>query len=212
MPDARRTWDLIVVVVDLDAKQGIVQLLQRPQSLGIRPVQFVVDRYVKRDSGCCRTSHEYLRPFVKQFDYAMVVFDHDGSGRESQTRDEIESSVERDLAKNGWHDRSAAIAIEPELEAWVWSDSPAVAEALGWQGHTPSLSGWLAESGHVTSEKLKPHDPKKVMQDALRKVNKKPSPAIFSTLAKTVGTGRCVDPAFLKFKTSLQRWFPETSR
>ena len=132
MPDTRRTQDLIVVAADLDAKQSIVQLLQRPQSLGIRPIQFVVDRYVKRDSGCCRTSHEYLRPFARQFEYAMVVFDRDGSGRESQTRDEIESSVEQELAKNGWRDRSAAIVIVPELEAWVWSDSPEVAKALGW--------------------------------------------------------------------------------
>ena len=208
MPDTRRTQDLIVVAADLDAKQSIVQLLQRPQSLGIRPIQFVVDRYVKRDSGCCRTSHEYLRPFARQFEYAMVVFDRDGSGRESQTRDEIESSVEQELATNGWRDRSAAIVIVPELEAWVWSDSPEVAKALGWQGHIPSLHHWLEESGHVTPETPKPIDPKKVMHDALREVNKNPSPAISSTLAKNVGTVRCIDPAFLKFKTALQRWFP----
>lgn len=60
MPGVSHTRNLIIVVADLDAKQRIVQVLQRPQSLGIRRVQFVVDRYAKRDSGRCRTSHEYL--------------------------------------------------------------------------------------------------------------------------------------------------------
>ncbi len=210
MVDDGETEDLIVVVADIDAKQTIEQLLRRPRSLGIRPIQFSVDRYVKRDSGCCGTSHEYLRPFVKQFDHAMVIFDRDGSGRESQTRDDIESAVEQELAKNGWKERSAAIVIVPELEAWVWSDSPEVAKALGWQGHAPSLRSWLEEIGHATEESRKPSDPKQAMKDALRKVGKKPSPAIFNALAKNVGVGRCIDPAFLKFKTTLQRWFPAT--
>ncbi len=210
MPDARQTEDLIVVVADLDAKLTIEQLLRRPRSLGIRPIQFTVDRYVKRDSGCCGTSHEYLRPFVRQFDYAMVIFDRDGSGRESQTRDDIETAVEQELAKNGWSDRSAAIVIVPELEAWVWSDSPEVDKTLGWQGRTPSLRSWLVESGHLTEEIPKPSDPKQVMKDALLRANKKPSPAIFAELAKRVGVGRCVDPAFNKLKTTLQQWFPAT--
>ena len=210
MTDARQTKDLIVVAADLDAKQVIEQLLRRPRSLGIRPIQFTVDRYVKRDSGCCGTSHEYLRPFVRQFDYAMVIFDRDGSGRESQARDDIETAVEQELAKNGWSDRSAAIVIVPELEAWVWSDSPEVDKALGWQGRTPSLRSWLVETGHLTDETSKPDDPKQAMKSALHEANKRPSPAIFSVLAKNVGTGRCIDPAFLKFKTTLQQWFPAT--
>lgn len=210
MSDATQTKDLIVVVADLDAKQTIEQLLQRPQSLGIRPIQATVDRYVKRDSGCCRTSHEYLRPFVRQFDHAMVVFDHDGSGKESLTRDDIEATVEQELAKNGWNGRSAAIVITPELEAWVWSNSPEVDKALGWQGHTPTLRSWLSDEGHLTEKAPKPNDPKQAMKDALLKANKKPSPAIFRELARNVGTGRCVDPAFLKFKATLQAWFPRT--
>ena len=210
MSDATQTKDLIVVVADLDAKQVIQQLLQRPQSLGIRPIQATVDRYVKRDSGCCRTSHEYLRPFVRQFNYALVIFDHHGSGRESQNRDDLEASVSQELARNVWDARSAAIAIGPELEAWVWSDSPEVDKALGWQGRTPTLRFWLQEIGHIATEASKPNDPKQAMKEALLRANKKPSPAIFRELARNVGTGRCIDPAFLKLKTTLQAWFPET--
>ena len=45
-------------------------------------------------------------------------------------------------------------------------------------------------------------------EDALREVNRKPSPAIFAELARSVSTRRCTDPAFLKFKEALQTWFP----
>ncbi len=50
------------------------------------------------------------------------------------------------------------------------------------------------------------------MKDALRKVDKTPSPARFRELARHVGTVRCIDSAFLKFKQTLQQWFPETNR
>lgn len=210
MSDARETSELIVVVADLDAKQVVEQLLKRPQSLGIRPIEFTVDRYVKRDSGCYRTSHEYLRPFVRQFDYAMVIFDRDGSGKETEVREAIELEVEEALARNGWKERSAAIAIVPELEASVWSDSPEVDRVLGWQGLSPSLRSWLVEAGHATEKGAKPGDPKLAMKAALRQISRNPSPAIFAGLAQSVGVGRCVDPAFLKFKKTLQQWFPTT--
>ena len=97
-----RTQDLIVVVADADAKEAVEGLLRRPESLQIRPVRFTVDRYVKRDSGCYGTAHEYLRPFIKQFDHAIVLFDRHGSGRDTESGQDIETAVESQLERNGW--------------------------------------------------------------------------------------------------------------
>ena len=205
--DSMHGQDLIVVVADADAKQAVAGMLRRPESLRIRPIQFQVDRYSVRDPGCCRTSHKYLRSFIRQFDHAIVMFDRHGSGRDIASREEIETAVERQLAINGWKERSAAIVCDPELEIWVWSDSPEVEEVLGWRGKQPTLGEWLVAEGHCNAGTAKPGDPKEAMRQSLRAVGKSPSASQFRDLAGRVGFARCTDPAFLKFKQTLQLWF-----
>ena len=209
MTVAEPSTDLIVLVADLDAHNAVDALLARPESLGIRPIgRFLIDRFIKRDSGCFGDSHEYLRPFVRQFSHALVIFDRHGCGRENLPREAIESDVEDRLAKNGWSNRSAAVVIDPELEAWVWSESPAVPIVLGWAGRDPDLRRWLEENGYIGPGDLKPADPKESLHAALRVVRKRPSASVFRQLAERIGLYRCLDPAFLKFKSTLQRWFP----
>lgn len=207
--DRTDSRDLIVVVADLDAEETVKALLDRAKSLQIRPIRFTVDRYVKRDSGCRGTSHDYLRPFINHFDYAIVLFDRHGSGQDADPREAIEMGVEEQLERNGWKGRSAAIVLDPELEIWVWSDSSEVDEVLGWRGQAPPLREWLVTKKFRDVETAKPPDPKEAMKQALRSVGKKPSASQFRELAEKVGVGRCEDPAFLKFKQTLQTWFPE---
>ena len=207
LSDSMQTQDLIVVVADLDAKQAVEGMLRRPESLRIRPIHFRVDRYKERDSGCYRTSHEYLRLFIKQFDHAIVMFDRHGSGRDTESRQDIETAVEHQLAINGWKGRSAAIVCDPELEIWVWSNSPEVDEVLGWRGKQPALGEWLVAEGHCDARTAKPSDPKEAMRQSLRAVGRSPSASQFRDLAGRVGFARCTDPAFLKFKQILQSWF-----
>ena len=57
--------------------------------------------------------------------------------------DQLESLVEKRLQDNGWRDRCAVITLVPELEAWVWSDSPMVDVVLGWHNQTHALKEWL---------------------------------------------------------------------
>jgi hypothetical protein len=64
-------------------------------------------------------AHDFLRPFVRSYARALVVFDREGCGQEQRPRDELEQIVEQHLARNGWDDHAAAIAIDPELENWV---------------------------------------------------------------------------------------------
>lgn len=197
-----------MVTADGDAAGTIRTLLQRHQALSIREVTAQVDRYVGRDSGCYRRAHDYLRPFIRQFDYALVVFDRHGCGNEGQPPVALEEEVEERLRRNGWVDRSAAIVLDPELEAWVWSDSPHVDVALGWTQRPPALRSWLAEQGFLEQNQVKPDRPKEAVEAVLRFVGKPRSSAIYHDLAVNISLRRCSDPAFLKLRTALQRWSP----
>src|SRR4029077_8753446 len=112
------------------------------------------------------------------------------------------------LGEAGWGDRAAAIVISPELENWVWSDSPHIDRALGWGGSEVPLKDWLGERGSRNAEAIKPARPKEAVELALRIAYKPRSSSIYFELAQSVSTDRCTDPAFLKLRRCLREWFP----
>lgn len=175
------------------------------ERLGIRPISFDPP-YVhnKRDPGIYRLSHEFLRPLQRTATYALVVFDRDGCGS-TQTREDLERQVETRLAQNGWLHRSAVIVIDPELENWVWNDSPHVAAALGWQHD--QLHRWLTEGGYCQAGALKPSNPKECVEEALRLKGIPRSSAIYFNIARQVSFDRCTDPAFIKLRETFAAWF-----
>jgi hypothetical protein len=134
-----------------------------------------------------------------------------GSGRDNSPRVDLENEAERRLAKSGWDRRGSVIVVAPELEIWVWSDSPHVDDILGWKDQEQSLKNWLIEEGHLKENATKPDDPKTAFLDALRKVRKPRSASLFAALAKCVSVDRCRDPAFKKLRTVLGKWFPPTT-
>ena len=212
---ARYTKDLVILVADMDAENALRGVLQRRQSMDIRHLEegrkFDLLRHPQRDSGCRCNAEAFLEGFVRTHGHALVVFDHAGCGWEDRPATEVESDVEDRLSRSGWQARCAAIVIVPELEAWVWSDSPHVDAELGWGGRHPSLREWLESARLVDCGAAKPGDPKNAMLRAMREANKPPSPRIFSRLAETVSLIRCQDRAFLKLKATLQSWFPRVN-
>jgi hypothetical protein len=201
--------DLVVLVADLDMRLTIEALLRRPPSFDIKAVSYEIFSHPERDPGCFRKAPAFLAPFSGQYRYALVLFDRHGCGRDEATREELEQDVENRFAATDWRDRVAAIAIDPELEIWVWSDSPKVDRVLGWTGRNPSLREWLKEEKKLWPVgSPKPDDPKTAMKSALRNVRKPLSSSLFRNLADTVSVHRCTDPAFDKFKATLSRWFP----
>jgi hypothetical protein len=199
--------DLLVLTADADTQNGVAALLERHDDLGIRPLRARVLRHPARDPGCRRRSCDFLRPYLRQYERALVVFDRHGCGDE-HARTRIEEDVEALLAANGWDGRSAAVVIDPELEAWVWAESAAVARVLGWEGRGPTLREWLVESSLSASATQKPSDPKSAMRRALREVRQPLSAGLFAELARVVPFDSCVDPAFGKLRSTLRHWFP----
>ena len=129
--------DLLVLVADRDMELALRELLKRPLALGIRNLSFDFYLHPNRDNGCFTSAHEFLRAFPGQYRYTLIVFDKAGSGQEQRTISEIEGDLKSRLSKNGWKNKSEVIVIEPELEIWIWSDSPNVDISLGWAGRTP---------------------------------------------------------------------------
>lgn len=199
--------DLLVLSADAAIEAGLKGLLSRHQSLGVRPVEVDYATHPERDPGCMRADM-FLRAFSRRYAHALVVFDREGSGRESQSREELERNVETLLSQSGWDNRAAAVAIDPELEIWIWSDSPHVEVCLGWRDRDTRLREWMISRGFLDEGCIKPVQPKEAMQAALREVHKPRSSAIYQDLSQTVGLDRCSDPAFLKLKQVLRTWFP----
>ena len=157
---------LVVLAADRDIEEALRQVLRRPESVGMRRVPFECRRHPNRDGGCRASAADFLRPFRKRFSHALVVFDRHGCGS-SEARGEIEQHVESELARNGWQDRGKAIVIDPELEAWLWSNSPAVPMGLVWNGRYGELKSWLQRENVWGHSSAKPDDPKAALNRTL---------------------------------------------
>jgi len=200
--------DLVVLVADGTMKNALMGILNRPESIGIRTITFQIYPHHRHDPGCLRESHDFLRRFAGQFRHALVVFDKEGCGREHCSRGGLEAEVSLRLSESGWGERAEALVIEPELEVWVWSDSPHVESVLGWQEQRTSLSVWLRDKGYIEGTSLKPRKPKEAMKEVLRLVKKPHSSAIYREMAEKVSLERCQDAAFVRLKNLLREWFP----
>jgi hypothetical protein len=199
--------DLVVLVADKDAEQAVRGLLGRTESLRIRPLVADVFVHPERDPGCRARGVDFLRAFGRQYRHALIVFDREGCGWEDRPRESVEAEIEDGLSRTGWTGRSAVIALDPELEIWVWSDSPQVDSVLSWTGRQPPLRAWLEQRGFLVPGAAKPARPKEALDAALRECRRRRSSALFLRLASTVGLHRCTDAAFAKFTGTLQRWF-----
>jgi len=201
--------DLVVLTADKNGEMAMRGILSRPPRVSIRPVS--ADYYVhpERDPGCLRSAADLLRGATRTHAYALVLFDREGGGRDARDRGALEREVEERLVRNGWSERCAVVVVDPELDAWVWSDSPLVDEVLGWAARTPALRLWLREKGFLGEHEFKPFRPKEALEQALRCVSKPRSSALYEMLAQRVSLQRCTDPAFQKLRNVLTAWFPE---
>jgi hypothetical protein len=197
--------DLVVLTADKDALLGIGALLQ-PTRLGIREITFECRAHPKHDSGVIQSAHDFLRPFLRYYEYAVVVFDLEGCGRENRGRTRVEQEMETQLAANGWEGRCAAVVIEPELEAWLWDASLRVGRLLKWD--RGPLKEWLLRNEYLASDAaLKPARPKEAFRDALRATDQKISSSLFQDFAAVASIETCTDASFQKLLVTLRSWF-----
>lgn len=201
--------DLIVVTADSQQKRTVVTLLiERWQSLGIRQLVIDANSDIYSLQNDPKTYHEagrFLATFAKQYNYALVFIDAKWDGSPSSA-DEIERKIQEDLDRNGWKDRSAVIVLDPELEIWVWSQSPHVPKLFGTDWKTIRALG--GRRHYWQAEATKPSQPKALLDAVLRQTGKRRSSALFAQLAEKVGLKTCQEKSFCRFRDILQRWFP----
>lgn len=155
-------------------------------------------------------AHELLRLYQRTHRHAVIVLDKEWDGS-PPTADDIRNYIGRNMVACGWEaERFEVIVIEPELENWIWQDSPNVAAAFAYRGDQP-LRQWMREqnpplwaNGHA-----KPARPKEAVEAVLRMTRTPRSSAIYARVVERVSIRRCSDPAFALMCESLRRWFPE---
>ena len=203
------TKDLVVLAADKNIQQVLGGLFERPQALDIRPIQFDVLVHPQHDPACALRGVEFLSNFSEQYRNGLLIFDHEGCGREERPYLELQEELNGQFVNNSeWGDQARALALSPELEAWVWSDSPHVDEIAGWSGQQPTLRQWLVDRGWIQQTTDKPERPKEAFEAALRQARIPRSSSLYRNMAQAVSVNRCTDATFLEFKRLMREWFP----
>lgn len=203
--------DLVVLAADHNIEQALIGLFTRPEALGIRSIDVNISVHPQHDPGCALHGVELLSNLSELYRYGLLIFDREGSGMEQKQPQEMQNELNREFEDSAWGKRARAIVLNPELEAWVWSDSPHVAVVAGWENRSPPLRRWLFSQGYLQKGATKPERPKEALEAALHAVRKPRSASLYRQLAEKVSLRRCKDSAFLELKTILTAWFPADS-
>jgi hypothetical protein len=207
--------DLVCLVADRNMRATVAALLARPEALGISPIDFEVLVHPRRDAGCFHEPAGLLQGYRRRCRHAVVVLDQEWDGAPPGGAEETERLLEGTLRASGLEGWARAVVIEPELEVWMFVDSPHVATVLGWRDRQPDLRTALAEHGWWRQEEVKPLDPKASVEWALRQVRIPRSSSIYRDIAGRVSLSRCRDRSFERFRDLLRGWFgarPSASR
>ena len=206
----------VILVADSNMAAAFKGYFSRAQwhlSLGCTPFEFdadiggdlIVDEG-GNDPGIYTKGHELLRPYQHSHARALVVLDREWDGSPGKL------AIERDIAQNliasGWNaERVKVIAIDPELENWLWQDKPQVAEALRYRGQ-PALRQMLEQQGWWPQNAAKPPRPKEAVEWVLKQTRTPRSSAIYQKLAAQISIKGCTDTAFAEMHAQLRAWFP----
>lgn len=159
------------------------------------------------DPGVYTKGHELLRPYQRSHERALVVLDCEWEG--SPGKQVIEQHITANLVTSGWDtDKVKVIAIDPELENWLWQDNPHVAAMLKYRGQ-PALRQWLEQNGWWPQNAAKPPRPKEAAEWVLKQTKQPRSSSIYQQLARRIGIAGCTDAAFVAMHTQLKAWFPQ---
>jgi hypothetical protein len=183
--------------------------LSRPQALSIRQLSFEFRSHMGRDGGVRTTGASVLGSEKVRFRHALMILDHEGCGQETASVQQLETELNRQLAAV-WGEHAKAIVIEPEVDIWLWGTDNALREALRWPQEGP-IRDWLRQKGFEFSAEGKPLRPKEALE-AMRLIHKQPrSSALYQKITEKISLQKCTDPAFLRLKAHMQKWFGTTS-
>jgi len=207
--------DCLFLVADKNMEGVLKGFLSKPDfhlalgcaSFVFDPKQDLVVAHGQNDPGLYTRANALLQPFVHTHKHAVVIVDAAWEG--SPGYEAILQRVREHIINAGWDDGAGcAVVIVPELENWVWQDSPQVCTHLGYSGCFQQLRTELESLGFWNTGEPKPHQPKEAVEQTLKQARKPRSSAIYQSLAAQVSLKRCTDSALNSLLESVRRWFP----
>jgi len=208
----KTTKDLLVYTADADALGLMRAMLVRPDALGIRAIAFDIERHPQRDAGMVQSGAELARMKKGGYHKAMLLWDFAGCGREHRmSAQALETEVQDRLDSYSWSGRSAATALVPEVEVWLWYCEPALAKHCGVTVDVigPCLQAFAAKQGKPL-ETLKQEHPKELFEHLMREhLRRTISPRDFEEIGRQASIKRLREcPSFDRIVGILQGWFP----
>ena len=107
--------DLVVLAADKDMEYALKGLLSRPQALGIRTIEVDIRVHPGHDPACAGRGVEYLSAFSEYYHYGLLLFDHEGSGRDQTQPQTLQESLDSDFARSAWGERARKLFCRRNL-------------------------------------------------------------------------------------------------
>lgn len=201
--------DLVLLVPDKNTESTVHGALARPEALGIRAVSYQVLVDQGRDGGVRRRGAQLLAAQHRRFSHALLLLDYEGCGADVAAS-ELEAYLDGELAAT-WADRAKAIVIDPEVDVWMWGTEAHLRQMVGWALDVDPRE-WLAGQSFVIHAGGKPARPKEALDAVFRHARMPRSSARYRYMAERTSLTRCLDPAFVRLRTTMGRWFgPQNS-
>jgi len=165
----------------------------------------------RNDPGLFSEGCELVRPFFGEYRRVVMIVDEDWKG--SPKAEKIEARLRDHLVRAGWsHDDVLPLVVCPEVDVWLWSESPHSAAALGWPSWA-ELRPALEREGWIRPGQAKPDQPKEAADWALRHCghNARRSAALYRQVASKASIKRCEDTSLERLLNALRTWFPQES-
>ncbi len=197
--------DLIVLVPDKNTQYGLSSLFSRFS--GLYDQRFSYDIYVhpNRDPGICKDSAAFLRQYSSLYRFAIVFFDYEGCGQELRGKpSEIANFIRDDISRNGWQERVEVIALIPELEIWLWTDSKFWSSELSWNNYSEVVAFIIDKGLDWDRKRNKPIRPKEAFELLLREKRIPRSSSIYRKIGQEIEFTSCHDSSFLQLCQALQ--------
>jgi hypothetical protein len=204
--------DLLVFVADADALAFLRAILSKPLALGIRPVNYGIERHPLRDAGMVQNGAELVRMKKGAYHKALLMWDHHGSGRDHKhSPEEVEIEIKGKLDAFTWRENCAVTVLVPELEQWLWYCESAMAAHCGVS--LQQLQEWTqarAEALNKTTDFLKEQQPKELFEHFMRdRLRRTISPRDFEEIGRRAGIRNLLGcKSFSAIVETLRNWFP----
>jgi hypothetical protein len=206
LPSLSTMKDLLLIVPDKNTQAALKGALPRYQALGIRQISFDFLVHSGRDGGVRTTGVAMANLKRRQFNHLLLVFDHEGSGAEDQSADQLTDMLLTQL-KPTWGDFAQVVVVEPEVDVWMWGSDNLLAEMLKWS-ENHGIREWLTRQfGFEFDAEGKPSRPKEALERVLWQQDEPRSSSLYEKLAMRISLTKCSDPAFKHLAQTLKNWF-----